>query len=172
MKLKDKFTRKEVMELAGATSNQLQYFERSDLIIPTRITEGRKQALVFYTWEQILEIRAIRSLREQEVSLQTVRKIIQFLDYSNVDSTLRDKLLVALDDHVFWIKQDWSDFGKHISATVVASKNPSAIGAYNLIVIPAFQEIVEEVWLAAQNSKVINMEEFIKRAKAKSRNSA
>ncbi|ELS03578.1 hypothetical protein Xen7305DRAFT_00033020 [Xenococcus sp. PCC 7305] len=170
MKLKDKFTRQETLELAGATSNQLQYLERLELIQPSRITKNRKKPLVFYTWEQILEIRAVRDLRNQNVSLQTVRKIIQFLDDSKIDNNLRDKLLVAVDEDVFWVNQDWSDFGEQmtrISALVVASKKNNNIGQYTLIVIPALKEIVEQVWEIAQQSKVINLEEFKKRAKAK-----
>lgn len=170
MNLKDKFTRTETRELAGATSNQLQYLERSELIKPSRITEGRKKPLVFYTWEQILEIRAVRNLREQNVSLQTVRKIIKFLDDSKIDNTLRDKLLVAVDDNVFWVNQDWSDFGMQmtkISAMYVASKKQANIGQFTLIVIPALQDIVKQVWEIAERSQIVDLKEFKKRAKAK-----
>lgn len=79
----DSFSRREAMELAGATSNQLQYLERSGLIIPTRILrEERKKPEVYYSWEQLLEIRAIRNLRK-ETSLQVIRRVIDFLRNAN-----------------------------------------------------------------------------------------
>lgn len=170
MNIKDKFTRKEVMELAGVTSNQLQYLERVNLIEPNRITENRKKPLVFYSWEQILEIRAVINLRDQNVSLQTVRKIIEFLNDSNIDSQLREKYLVAIDDEVFWVKSDWSDFGEqvsksNVSAMVVASQKQKNIGQYTLIIIPALIDIVNQVWEIALNSKTIDLNSFRERAK-------
>lgn len=156
------FTRQETIELTEATSNQLQYLERSELISPIRITEGRKKPLVFYTWEQILEIRAVRNLKEQSISLQTRKKIIQFLDKSRIDSTLRDKLLIAINDRVFWINRDWSDFGFYMS-----SSSELSIAQYNLIVVPPLKNIIDEVWHIARQSQVIDLKEFKKRAKVK-----
>ena len=74
MNLLEGFTRRETIALIGTTSNRLQYLERAELIIPKRIGISKKPT-VLYTWEQILEIRAIKNLR-QEVSLQTIKKIM------------------------------------------------------------------------------------------------
>jgi hypothetical protein len=72
---------------------------------------------VLYAWEQILEIRAIKNLR-QEASLQTVRKIIKFLDDSGLDDTLRNKQLIVVDNDVFWVRADWKDFSEQMPAAL------------------------------------------------------
>lgn len=167
----DKFTRREVMELAGATSNQLQYLERSELVIPERIWNDKKKPDVYYSWEQLLEIKAIRNLREN-TSLQTIRKILSFFEKYQFRKTLKDKRIVAIDDEVFWIKEDWSDFGKKLIALKIADKQGKGIGQYTLLALPAFQEIVDEVWETAEKSKVIDIETFQQRAKAKSSRAA
>jgi DNA-binding transcriptional MerR regulator len=162
----DKFTRREAMELAGATSNQLQYLERSELVIPERIWNDKKKPDVYYSWEQLLEIKAIRNLREN-TSLQTIRKILSFFEKYQFRKTLKDKRIVAIDDEVFWIKEDWSDFGKKLIALKVADKQGKGIGQYTLLALPAFQEIVDEVWETAERSNIIDIDSFRQRAKAK-----
>jgi len=167
MSVIDQFTRRETMELAGATSNQLQYLERSGLVIPTRILkEGKKKPEVYYTWEQVLEIRAIRNLREA-TSLQVIRRVIDFFEKCQFNKNLWDKQIVVVDEEVFWVKPDWSDFGKQISVLKIADKRRKGIGQYTLIVIPALRDIVVEVWDTAETSKVINIKEFQRRAKNK-----
>jgi DNA-binding transcriptional MerR regulator len=162
----DKFSRREVMELAGATSNQLQYLERSELITPERVWNGKKKPDVYYSWEQMLEIKAIRNLRET-TSLQTIRKILSFFEEYQFRKTLKDKRIVAIDDEVFWIKEDWSDFGKKLIALKIADKHGKGIGQYTLLALPAFQEIVDEIWETAEKSVVIDIESFRQRAKAR-----
>ncbi|MEH2336064.1 MerR family transcriptional regulator [Nostoc sp.] len=93
------FTRQETIALAGTTSNRLQYLERTGLIVPQRYGNTKKPTVI-YTWEQVLEIRAIKNLR-QEISLQIVRKIIEFLDDKGFNDQLRDKKLVVLNDEVY-----------------------------------------------------------------------
>jgi hypothetical protein len=99
--------------------------------------------------------------------LQTVRNIIKFLDESGYDNSLRDKQLVVVGDEVFWIKQDWSDFGENIPTTVkVAGKRNRAIGQYVLLVIPPLTDIVNDIWEAARRSEVVDFKSFEQRAKA------
>lgn len=156
-------TRQEVMELTGATSNQLQYFERAKLIQPVRILkEGRKRPDVYYGWTQLLEIKAICKLR-QETSLQTIRKILDFLEQYQINRSLRDKQIVVIDGEAFWVKLDWSDFGKQISALKVADKRNKGVGQYTLIVIPALKDLEQEIWETVANSTVINMDDFRQR---------
>jgi DNA-binding transcriptional MerR regulator len=76
MSLIEGFTRPETLA-TETTSNRFQYLEMNELVIPERISRSCKPTVI-YTWEQILEIRAIKHLR-QEISLQAVRKIVEFL---------------------------------------------------------------------------------------------
>ncbi|NMF64698.1 MerR family transcriptional regulator [Brasilonema octagenarum UFV-E1] len=161
------FTRKETMQLTGCTSSRLAYLEKVGLIIPYRYGTNSGRPTVVFSWEQLLEIRAIRNLRQEDVSLQTVRKIIEFLDQSEYDNRLRNKQLVVVEDEVFWIEQDWSDFGANMpTALKVASKKNKGIGQYVLLVIPPLIDIVKDIWEAAQNSRVIDFQSFKERAKA------
>jgi hypothetical protein len=96
-----------------------------------------------------------------------VRKIINFLDESGYDNSLRDKQLVVVGDEVFWMKQDWSDFGDNIPRTVkIADKRDTSVGQYVLLVIPPLTDIVNDIWESAKNSKIIDFKSFQQRAKA------
>jgi hypothetical protein len=153
------------MELTGATSNQLQYLERSGLISPERVWNGKRRPEVYYDWQKLLEIRAIRSLREK-TSLQTIRKILDFFEAYAIDATLRDKQIVAVDGEVFWVKTDWSDFGEQMHVLKIADKKGKGIGQYLMLVVPSFNDVVAEVWEAARASKVVDLASFKGRALA------
>ncbi len=159
------FTRQETIHLAGCTSSRLAYLEKVGLIIPYRFGNNARPTVIF-SWEQLLEIRAIKNLR-RDVSLQTVRKLIKFLDDSGYDNSLRDKQLVVVGEEIFWVKQDWSDFGENLPTAVkVAGKSGQQVGQYVLIVIPRLIDIVNEIWEAARKSKVVDFKSFERRAKA------
>lgn len=162
MNIFEGFTRKEVIDLAGTTSNRLQYLERASLITPHRL-EKTGRATVLYTWEQLLEIRAIKNLR-QSISLQTVRKIIEFLNKSGFDDSLRDKQLICVDEEVYWVNRNWEEMPEILK---VAAKRGKSVGQYTLLVIPALIDIVDEVWEAAEKSNVVDMASFQQRAKAR-----
>lgn len=163
----DGFSRQETMQLTGCTSSRLAYLEKVDLIVPTRMGNP-KRPIVLFSWEQLLEIKAIANLREQDVSLQTVRKIIGFLDKHGYDDTLRDKHLVAAVDEVFWVKQDWSDLGDQMrNALRVAGKNGKGVGQYVLTIVPPLNDIVNEIWKNAESSGIISIDDFKERAKGR-----
>lgn len=161
------FTRQETLALTENTSNRLQYLERAELVVPQRYGNSKKPTVI-YAWEQVLEIRAIKNLR-QEVSLQTVRKIITLLNKSGFDNSLRDKKIVVLDDDVYWVMPDWSDMPRVMK---VANKGDRELGQFMLIVIPPLASVVEKVWQSAQKSEVIDFESFQQRAKAQPLQSA
>lgn len=159
MSLIQGFTRRETLALTEITSNRLQYLERAGLIIPERVGGS-----VLYTWEQLLEIRAIKNLRK-EVSLQTIRKIIEFLNRHGIDDSLRDKQLVVLDDEVFWVRNDWKDFSEQMPSVLKVASKKKGVGQYVLLVIPSLGNIVKEIWEAAQESDYVDFESFRQRAK-------
>ncbi|MGD1931389.1 MAG: MerR family transcriptional regulator [Leptolyngbyaceae cyanobacterium] len=160
------FTRQEALRLTQCTSSRLVYLEKVGLINPTRIGSGRKP-LVLFSWDQIVEIKAIRSLRK-DISLQTIRKIIDFLNQAGYDKGLKQKRLVVVNDDVFWVKSDLADLGECIEALIVASKKEGRVGQYVLLVIPPLVDIVNEIWETAKQSNVIDFESFKVRAKAQS----
>ena len=157
------FTRQETLKLTQCTSSRLSYLEKVELVVPERIGVSRKPVVIF-SWEQLLEIKAIKNLRK-DISLQTVRKIVEFLNHHGYNDGIKDKKLVVVDDEVFWVKSDMTDLGPRIAALTVASKKGRA-GQFVLTVIEPLADIVDEIWRTAQQSEVIDFESFKARAKA------
>ncbi len=157
------FTRTETLVLTGTTSNRLAYLDRAGVVVPEKYGNPKKPTVI-YTWEQVLEIRAISHLR-QKISLQTVRQIIEFLQASGFDDNLYDKHLVVVNDEVYWVLGDWSDMPQVMK---VADKKNKQKGQFILIVIPQLSSIIEDVWQAAKKSKIVDFESFQRRAKVKS----
>jgi DNA-binding transcriptional MerR regulator len=156
MVLKQDFTRRQTMELTGATSNQLQYLERASLVVPFKITENRKQPKVWYVWEQVLEIKLIRSLREN-TSLQTVRVVLNLFNTHKEEKNFRDKRIIAIDDEIFLVKHDMSDLQATLSSLKIATSNHKGIGQHTLIVLPSLKEIVCEVLEVNRRAKVVSL---------------
>lgn len=155
------FTRQETLALTKTTSSRLAYLDRTGVVVPEKYGNSKKPTVI-YRWEQVLEIRAINDLR-QKISLQTVRKIVQFLDESGFGTSLRNKHLVVVNDDVFWVMPDWSDMPRVMK---VAGKKNKGLGQFVLIVLPLISDIIKAVWESAKKSKVIDFESFKRRAKA------
>jgi DNA-binding transcriptional MerR regulator len=156
------FTRKEAMEVTGCTSNQLQSFERAGLVVPRRV-ERTGQATVLYTRSQLLQIKTIKRLRDQ-ISLQRVRQIVDFLNEHGFEKRLDNKQLVIIDDDVFWVSIDWKDFSQQMpKALKVSSKRRKEVGQYCLIVIPPLVSIAQEIIKTARKSKVVDFPSFLAR---------
>ncbi|MBD2112057.1 MULTISPECIES: MerR family transcriptional regulator [Cyanophyceae] len=98
----DWFPRRHAVVLARSSPSRLAYLEKLGIIVPQR-SGGSSRLEVFYSWEQILEIRAISRLR-QHLSFQTIRKILQYFDDRGVGRTLRDKHLVIGNHGVSWVR--------------------------------------------------------------------
>jgi DNA-binding transcriptional MerR regulator len=154
------FTRQEAIALTGVTSSRLAYLDRVKLVIPQKYGNSKKP-VVIYSWEQILEIRAISNLR-QKISLQTIRKIISFLELNGFDDQLKDKHLVTVNDEVYWVRSDWSDMPEVMK---VASGKNNESGQFILVAIPPFIDISKSVWETAKKSKVIDFNSFKQRVK-------
>lgn len=150
------------MESTGCTSNQLQSYERAGLVVPKR-SQRPNSVTVSYTRKQLLQVKAIKTLREQ-ISLQTIRKIVEFLDKHGFDSSLHDKQIVVIDSDVFWVSIDWTDFSTQMpKALKVAAKRRKEVGQYVLIVIPPLINIATEILKAAKKSPVVDFPSFKER---------
>lgn len=147
------FTRQEALILTKTTTARLAYLARTGIVVPQRAD----QVHLVYTWEQILEIRAINHLR-RKLSLQTIRKIVEFLGKSGFDTSLKDKHLVVINDDVGWVMPDWSDMPRVMK---VAGKN---VGQFVLVAIPPLNNLIDDIWQTARNSNVIDFEHFRRRA--------
>lgn len=157
------FTRQEALALTKTTSSRLAYLDRTGIVVPEKFGSPKKPTAI-YSFNQVLQIRAINELRQQ-VSLQTIRKIVKFLEKSGFDTNLWNKHLVVVHDEVFFVLPDWSDLPGIMK---VASRQSKGLGQFVLVVLPPIADVVESVLETAINSKIINFESFEKRARAAS----
>lgn len=68
------FTSGQVVEFAGITARQLQWWDERGLVVPRR--DGHRR---LYSLENVAEIAVICELRRRGFSLQRVRKVVRFL---------------------------------------------------------------------------------------------
>ncbi|HEY9889722.1 MAG TPA: MerR family transcriptional regulator [Candidatus Obscuribacterales bacterium] len=152
------FTRRETVILTRTSPGRLAYLARTGVIMPDRrADDGSGQ--VYYSWEQILELRAIRHLRRQ-VSLQMIRKILTFLDGVGSDRTLRNKHLVITNGEVTWV-QTGDDLP--LQGVQVAAKADRHVGQLQLMTLPPLVALADEIWETARRSQVIDFESFRQR---------
>ncbi len=154
------FTRQETLALTQTTSSRLAYLDRTRVVVPQKYGNSRKPTVI-YTWEQLLEIRTIGTLRKH-ISLQMVRQLVQFLDANGLDTSLHDKHLVTTPNEVFLVRPDWSDMPQVMK---VADRGDAGLGQLVLLVLPPLQTTVQAIWTAAEQSRVIDFESFKQRAK-------
>ncbi|WP_017297369.1 hypothetical protein [Nodosilinea nodulosa] len=100
----DWFPRRHAVVLARSSPGRLAYLEKTGIVVPQRVGQSPRLE-VLYSWEQILEIRAISRLR-QHLSFQTIRKILQYFEDHGVGCTLRDKHLVIGSHGVSWVRSE------------------------------------------------------------------
>lgn len=154
------FTRQETLALTQSTSSRLAYLDRTHVVVPEKYGNPKKPTVI-YSWEQVLEIRTIANLRKQ-ISLQMVRKLVKFLDEHGLDPTLHDKHLVATQDEVFLVAPDWADMPQIMK---VADRHGEGLGQFVLLVLPPLNKVIQDIWQAAEASKVVDFESFKQRAK-------
>ncbi len=68
------FTSNEVVALTGITPRQLQWWDESDVVVPSR--EGHK---LIYSLDDLAEVAIICDLRQRGFSLQKIRRVIRFI---------------------------------------------------------------------------------------------
>jgi DNA-binding transcriptional MerR regulator len=70
----ESFSTSQVLGLTGATARQLQWWDEHSLVVPVRA--GRRR---LYSATDLADILVILELRRRHISLQQVRKVLQFL---------------------------------------------------------------------------------------------
>ena len=153
----DWFPRRHAVVLARSSTGRLAYLETTGIIVPQR-SGGSSRRDVFFSWEHILEIRAISRLR-QHLSFQTIRKILQYFDDHGVSRTLRDKHLVINRQGVSWVQS-----GTTISPQVIhlVSHGCSCIGQFVLALVEADASDFGFSSVTARSTapKVVDLEHF------------
>ena len=88
------FTADQAIRFTGCTAHQLRYWDRINLVKPSvQATGGRPGVRRLYSFRDLIALKVIRSLLEGGMSLQRVRRAIEYL---------RKK--AALDEHLSEVK--------------------------------------------------------------------
>jgi len=153
------FTRRETVILTRTSPSRLAYLARTGIVVPYRYTTRARVHQVYYSWEQILELRAIRQLRRQ-VSLQMIRKVLTFLEDIGSDRTLRNKNLVITNGAVAWVQTPQGTTPKIVQ---VATKTDQHVGQLQLMPLPSLGAAAGPFRSIPEHAKVIDLEKFRQR---------
>ncbi|RZM77430.1 MerR family transcriptional regulator [Leptolyngbya iicbica] len=151
------FTRRETVILTRTSTARLTYLAKTGVVVPIADASDAAPG-VYYTWEQILELRAIRHLRRQ-VSLQMIRKVLAFFEGSGCGA-LHDKHLVIEDGAIHWV-QTRDNLAPQV--VQVAARADRHVGQLKLMTLPSLMDFADEVWETARSSKVIDFDSFRRR---------
>ncbi|MEO8893283.1 MAG: MerR family transcriptional regulator [Coleofasciculaceae cyanobacterium] len=148
------FTRQETIAITGVKSGRLSYLDKTGLVTPEK--EGNhKHPKVIYNWEKVLQIKIIERLREN-LSLQEIRKILDFLQKRGYSPSLFRCKLVFIDKQLYLI-ENWEKFGNLVLKASGTNKGQIVIHE-----IGAIGEILSELREEAERNHILD---FNKRAK-------
>jgi DNA-binding transcriptional MerR regulator len=74
--MKSTFTPKEVVKIVGISYRQIQYWDKTSFIRPSYRSHGKYRQ---YTFSDLVQMKVAKMLRDREVSIQRLRKIIKML---------------------------------------------------------------------------------------------
>ncbi len=93
--------------LTGCTASQLRYWMRTGLIDPSSSPEGGGR--LSFTFSDLVGLRAVRRMLDAGISLQKVRKTLEYLrENLEVERPLSECLLVTDGSTIFRICEDGS----------------------------------------------------------------
>ncbi|MGH2778465.1 MAG: MerR family transcriptional regulator [Actinomycetota bacterium] len=102
------FTADQASRYTGCTAHQLRYWDRISLVKPSvQKTGGRPGVKRLYSFRDLVSLRVIKSLLDGGMSLQRVRKAIEFLrKKAGLDQHLSDLKLVTDGNSIFQIARN------------------------------------------------------------------
>ncbi len=105
MVLQEGFTAEQASRLTGCTSSQLRYWDSVRLVQPSiQKTGGRPGVRRVYSFRDLVQLRAVRSLKDNGMSLQRIRRAWGYLSRNGVDP--RTVRLVTDGVSIFQIAQE------------------------------------------------------------------
>lgn len=153
------FTRKEIMALTGLKSGRLSYFDQTELVQPEKIG-GSKHPVVLYSWEQLLELRAIAKLRDR-LSLQQIRQVIKFLRDSGYEDRLYNKPLLFINSSLC-LETGKTELGDRLVTEVLGKHSGQLVFEW----IDPLGQLAQEVEEDAEKNPAIDFPSFKNRARA------
>jgi DNA-binding transcriptional MerR regulator len=104
----DGFTAQQASKLTGCTAHQLRYWDRVKLVVPSlQSTGGRPGKRRLYSFRDLVSLRVVRSLLDNGMSVQRVRRAWDYLRRSaDMDLHLANVKLVAEGEAIYAIAED------------------------------------------------------------------
>ena len=84
----DGFSGKKTAEVVGITYRQLDYWARTDLIRPSISDAAGSGSRRRYSYQDLLELRVIKTLLDAGIKLESVREVFEYLRKHEVDVTV------------------------------------------------------------------------------------
>jgi len=148
------FARQEALSLTGISSGRLSYLDETELVRPEKLGNP-KHPKVIYSWEQILQLKVIDRLRER-LSLQEIRKVIEFLKERDYSPSLFSCNLVFISSQLYLI-EDWQEFGTLVLEASGKSKGQVVIHEFGVI-----GEVLSDLKKEAEKHHVLDFDKRIK----------
>jgi DNA-binding transcriptional MerR regulator len=106
--LREGFTAQQAQALTGCTHHQLRYWDRVGLVSPTiQGTGGRPGVRRLYSFRDLVALRVVRSLLDNGMSLQRVRRAWDYLRRNaDMETHLAEVKLVTDGQTIFRIARD------------------------------------------------------------------
>jgi DNA-binding transcriptional MerR regulator len=147
------FTRQEALSITGITSGRLSYLDETGLVTPQKFGNP-KRPKVIYSAEQIIELKVISRLREK-LSLQEIRKVLEFLKSRNYEQSLFSCNLIFVDNQLYLI-EDWEKFGMMV--LTASGKNKGQVVIHE---VGKIGEVISDLRREAEKHHVLDFEKRI-----------
>lgn len=102
------FSAQQACRLTGCTPHQLRYWDRVDLVRPSvQTTGGRPGKRRLYSFRDLVALRVVRSLLDNGMSVQRVRRAWDYLRRTaDMDTHLSSVTLVTDGESIFHVAHD------------------------------------------------------------------
>ena len=91
----DGFSGKRAAEIAGITYRQLDYWARTDLVRPSLAQASGSGSRRLYSYRDLLELRAVKSLLDAGIRLELVREVFSYLTMHLDEDVTRVNLVIS-----------------------------------------------------------------------------
>lgn len=141
--IKQQFTRQEAIVLSEATTGHLAYLERIGLVVPIKYDDSAKPFLSFYTWEQIIMIRLLYSLKGQ-IPADRMGGVVDFVRDVVFGDHLYEDRFAVINGRLYLCRSDWGDLPELMQ--VASDRTISDFqGQFTVVILPSIRSIVEEI---------------------------
>ena len=86
---------KRAAEIAGITYRQLDYWARTDLVMPSLARATGSGSRRLYSYRDLLELRAVKSLLDAGIRLDLVREVFSYLTDQLDEDVTRVNLVIS-----------------------------------------------------------------------------